>query len=142
MEEIVLEDLREKYLDAIFSEQLDVRAGGAQRIHVADRYAVNALLNQHFHSAEVPVNLGHVEHIRALKVAFQLGSVCSLAHEIEFVDDRALVFRDHFERSEALTLLPESVGQAGNEPKHFDIALDFLSHAGPKQFDDYLGTVR
>jgi hypothetical protein len=108
MEEVVPENLGEKDLHAVFRELLDVGAGRAQGLHVADGDAVDAFLDQHLGPAEIPVDLWHVEHLRTLEVALQLCSVAGLAHEVQFVDDRLLVLGDDFERFEALAVLPVS----------------------------------
>ena len=141
VEEVVPEYLREKDLDAVFGEHLDVGAIRAQRIHVADRRAEDAFLHQHFGAAVIPVDLGYVQHIRALKVAFELSRVGSLAHQVELIEDRVLVFVDNLERFQSLAMLPISVSEARKHAQDSEIAFDLLVNAGAQNLDDDLGAV-
>ncbi len=141
MEEVVAKHLREKNLHAVFRELLDVGPGGAQRLHVADRRAEDALLHQHLGPAVVPVDLGHVQHVRVFEVALELRRVCGLAHQVELVDDRVLVFVDDLERPQALAVFPVAVGEPGERAQHVEVALDLVLHARAQHLDDDLGAV-
>ncbi len=98
MEEAVAEHLREEDAHAVLGELGDVRARTAQTLHVGNGHAVDALHDHDFQAAEVKVDVGHVEQVRAGEITLQLRGVGGLAHEVELVEYGFLVFRDDLER--------------------------------------------
>ena len=69
VKKIVAKYLGEENFDAVLSEKLNVSPSLSKRRHVADRYAVDTLLYQHFGSAKIPVNVRDVKHIGAREVS-------------------------------------------------------------------------
>ena len=128
--------LRKENLDTVFCEFLDIGARFTQCGHIADRDAVNALLNEHFGAAVIPINIRHIEHVRTGEVAFQLCRIGGLTHEVEFVDDRLLILRDDLERAQTLAVLPVAGCETGNRAHDVEILFDLLLHARAQQLDD------
>ena len=61
MEKIVPKYLREKNLNAIFGQCLDVGSGFPESLYIADLCAENSFLNQHLGSTVIPVDVGNVK---------------------------------------------------------------------------------
>ncbi len=137
VEEIVAEDLGKKNLDPVFGEPLDICSGFAQGIHVADRDAVDTLLDHDFGTAVVPVDLGHVKHVGTREVALQLRCIGRFTHQVEFVNDRLLVLGHNLERLETFAMFPVPAGQPGQHAQNVEVPLYLFLNAGPQQLDDH-----
>ena len=92
-------------------------------------------------AAIVPVDLRHVEQVRAGEVALQLRGVGGLAHQIELVEDGLLVLVHHLERPQAPAFRPVAVGEPGERMQHLEIASDDGAHAGTQHLDHHLAPV-
>jgi hypothetical protein len=139
VEEVMPEDLCEKQHHAVFRKALDIRPRRTQGVHVTDLCAENALLDENLRAAVVPVDVRHVKHVRALEVSFELGRVGGLTHQVEFIEDRVLVFVDDFQWPQALAVFPVAVGEAGQHAQYFEVALDLFKHTRAQDLDDDFG---
>ena len=106
VEKAVAQRLREEHLDRVGRQPLDVDAGLAHALDLADRHAVDALHDQHGLGAEIPGHLGDAQHPRALEVAAQLRGVGGLAHEVELVVQDLVELGHDLARAQALAVTP------------------------------------
>jgi hypothetical protein len=100
VEKTVLEHLRKEDLHAALAQQLEVRAPGAQRLHVGHRNARDALHGQHIAAGVVPVHLWDVQQLVVLEVAPQLAGVGRLARHVQLVEDHQFVIGHHLHRAQ------------------------------------------
>ncbi len=95
-----------------------------RRRHVADRHAVDALHHHDLGAAVVPVDLRHVQQLRAGEVALQLRGIGRLAHEVELIEDGLLVLVDDLARPQAPRLRPITLREVCERVQHLQVALD------------------
>ena len=136
VEEVVAEHLGEEDLHAVFREYPDVDVAPAQLVHVVDEHAVDAFHDHHVGTAVVPVHLRHVEQLRPREIALELRRVRRLAHEVELVDDRALVLAHDLDRTQAMAFARIIASEVREDVHDLEVALDPLAHAGTHDLDD------
>ena len=136
VKEVVLEHLGEKYFHTVLGQFLHIRAGGVQRVHVADRHAADALHDQDIEAAILPVHLRHIQLVGACKISFQLRGVGRFAHHVELVDDGFFILADHFDRSQSPGFRPVPLREPGQDVQYIQVLPDLGLDAGPQNLDD------
>ena len=96
----------------------------AQRLDVVDLDAEDALHRQHVRPAIVPIDLGHVQQVRAREIALELRGVRGLAHQIELDGERPLELRDDLDGMQPVRFGPVALREPGDRVQHLDVALN------------------
>ncbi len=98
VEETVAKYLGEEDFHTALGQQFHVGTLVGQPGHIGDLQAVDTLHDQHFGAAPVPVDLWHVEQVRAFEVATQLAGVGGFTQQVQLVVDGFFVIHHHLHR--------------------------------------------
>ena len=141
MEEAVAEHLGEEDGHAVARQLLDVHAGLAQPVHLADRDARHALHHDHRGGAQVPVHLGHQDQRQVGHVAAQLGGVGRLAHQVQLVVQVAVELGHHVARPQPLAVGRQALDPARQRVQQRHVVVDDVQHARAQHLHGHLAAV-
>ena len=94
MEEAVTENLGEKYLHTTLGQQFHVCALLMQSRNIRNRNTVDTLHDQHIFTAEIRINLRHIEHRAVFKITPQLNGISRFALQIQLIQQCFFILAD------------------------------------------------